>query len=350
MKQLLICVCLFYSMLQAEESGWTVHMDFNDGEEGQRVKGMDAAGQSKYTKEQSYEGGQGLVMRARRGKEEFGHWGGIIKFPKHLHKGDELWWRVHTYWPKGINYSAAPRLKFLRIHTCPKEGGNFGYDDIYINPPGSKVPLQFIYEGAHKWTQIGTQQDAIQPDTWECYEYYLKLDDKSVADGGEARVRMWKNGKLIADISDRITLKKPDGYADGAFLFTYWNSSPWIGQMACDNAKAFTKGELVFSDKNPDKKYKVAYTDNNAIYIEDPEPNWKQRKRPYSSIKVGETLKGVGSGSTSSITAIFHSHPVMDVKMYVDNVTLTTQKPDNKDAAGNPYLGATKPDPVEKKE
>ena len=156
---------------------------------------------------------------------------------------------VHIYGNK-TGYTLALKYKTNHINL-PKNDLSFVWthyksDDIYINPPGSEVPLQFIYEGAHKWTKIGTQQDAIQPDSWECYEYYLKLDDKSVADGGEARVRMWKNGKLLADITDRITLKKPDGYADGAFLFTYWNSSPWIGQMACDNAKAFSKGSLFF--------------------------------------------------------------------------------------------------------
>jgi hypothetical protein len=337
MKIVLICLSLWSAPLVAVESGWTVHLDFNDGIVGEKVAGMDAAGRSLYTKEQSLEGGQAIMMQARRGKEEYGHWGGIIPFPKHLHKGNEIWWRVHTYWPKGIDYSASPRLKFLRIHTSPKDGGNLGYNDIYLNPPGSKIPLQYIYEGQQKWSPIGDQSQAIQVDTWETYEYYLKLDDKCVDDGGDARVRMWKNGVLLADITDRKTLKESDGYADGAYLFTYWNSSPWLGQIICDDTSGFKVGDIVTSASKI--SFKVVALGDNAISIKDPERDWKKRMRPCSVIKSGETICSADSQISAKVSEVLHTHPLMNIKMYVDSVTLTCEKPLKTDKQGNPFLG-----------
>jgi len=176
----------FLSPISAGEPSWTKSFDFNDGALGEKVAGLDAAGGTKYTTEQSYEGGKAAVLSAQRGKENYGRWGGRVSFPTRLSKGDEIWWRVRTFWPKEMDYSANPRLKFLRVHTCTANGGNRGYNDIYINAPGSKIPFQFIYEGAQRWSHVSDVEDAIVPNTWETYEFYLKLDDRSVDDGGQA--------------------------------------------------------------------------------------------------------------------------------------------------------------------
>ena len=123
---------------------------------------MDATGQSLYTNEQPYEGGGGVAMHARRGKEDFGRWGGGIICPKHMFKGDELCWRVHTFWPKGVNYSAAQRLKILRVHACPKDGGNFGYNDVYMNPTGSLVPAAKQREPQHRLLTEGESHLSVR--------------------------------------------------------------------------------------------------------------------------------------------------------------------------------------------
>ena len=158
-------------------SHWTATFDFNHGAVGEKVAGLDAGGGTTYTARQVFEGGQAAQLTALRGKENYGRWGGRVVFPSRLVKGDEIWWRVRTWWPKGMDYSAAPRLKFLRVHTCTATGENRGYNDIYINPPGSEVPFQYIYEGEHRWRPVSGAEDAIVPDTWETYELYLKLDE-----------------------------------------------------------------------------------------------------------------------------------------------------------------------------
>ncbi len=330
------------------EPSWTIKYDFNKGTIGQKVAGLDAGGWTKYTTEQVYEGGQAATLKAKRGKENWGVWGGRMHFPSKLHKGDEVWWRVRTYWPKGMDYSAAPRLKFLRVHTCTPEGKNRGYNDIYINAPGSKVPFQYIYEGAHKWKPVSGEADAIVYDKWETYEYYVKLDDKSVDDGGQGRIRFWKNGKLLADVTDRKTLKDPKDYADAALLFTYWNSSPYMGQITYDEGGPFQRGEMVECGNHKGVNFRVEKTAEGAVYLQDPERDWKKRKRPWGVLKPGEKLTGLTSKKTCTVKEVLHSHPVMDIKMYVDDVLVTCKKPAGRDAKGNPCIGMG-PKPVSAK-
>ena len=40
-----------------------------------------------------------------------------------------------------------------------------------------------------------------------------------------ALVRCWKNGSLIGEFPDRITLKTDGTLATAAYIFTYWNGS-----------------------------------------------------------------------------------------------------------------------------
>jgi hypothetical protein len=319
-------------------TAWTKAFDFNDGVSGEKVDSLDAAGGAKYTAEQSYEGGQAALLAARRGQENFGHWGGSIAFPAKLRQGDELWWRVRTFWPKGMDYSANPRLKFLRIHTSAADGTHRGYNDIYINPLGSKTPFQYIYEGAHEWSPVGDAKDAIVPDQWETYEIYLKLDDRSKDDGGQARVRVWKNGRLLVDITDRKTLKLADDCADRALLFTYWNSSPYVGRIEYEGGGAFRLNETVVCDEHRGAKFRVEESAPRVVYLEDPNPDWREKIRPFHLLKPGDILTGRTSGNTCSIKEVLHTHPVMDIKMYVDDIVLTCETPTGQDARGNPCL------------
>lgn len=334
-----VALVTILSISFAGESSWIMRYDFNAGTVDEKVAGLDAAGGTRYTKEQSFEGGKAAVLEARRGRENYGRWGGRVEFPSKLRKGDEVWWRVRTFWPKGMDYTAEPRLKFLRVHTCSASGKNQGYNDIYINKPESKIPFQFIYEGAQKWSPVSDANDAIVPDIWETYEYYMKLDNRSVDEGGQARIRFWKNGKLLKDITDRKTLKIDDDYADSALLFTYWNSSPYLGQIVYDEGGPFQLKELVTCSMHPGITFRVEKTRPNVVYLIDPERDWRKRVRPFGILKTGEILTGQTSNNTGTVTKVLHSHPLMDIKMYVDDMVLTCKTPQNRDARGNPCIG-----------
>lgn len=326
---------------EAGASGWTLRYDFNDGSLGEKVAGLDAGGRTTYTDEQVFEGEQAASLRALRGKENFGGWGGRMMFPEELGQGDEIWWRVRTYWPEGMDYSASPRLKFLRIHTKGPDGSNHGYNDLYINTPGSSTPFNFIYEGEAKWSSVGEEADAIAHDTWETYELYLKLDDRSVDDGGEARIRIWKGDELLADITDRKTLKTADDTAEAALLFTYWNSSPYMGQIHYEGETAFEQGETVVSDSVPDAEFRAERVGEGVVYLQDPTSDWRERVRPFSVLEPGDKLIGRDSGQTVVVTEVLHSHPLMDIRMFVDDIVVTTVTPKDRDDQGNPRIATT---------
>jgi hypothetical protein len=183
-------------------------------------------------------------------------WGGVITHPSAVQRGGELWFRVRTFMPTGFSYNSTgegDHLKFFRFHTMSTSNSNEGYDDIYINPPGSNPPFQFIYEGEQVWDYIGTlnglltgvltgtHTDQIVLGQWETYEYWVKFDTVAVKNGGQAEVRFWKNGALMADMTDRITLKTTDGYSDQTNLFTYWNGgAPQTEAMYVDDLELTT--------------------------------------------------------------------------------------------------------------
>lgn len=51
-----------------------------------------------------------------------------------------------------------------------------------------------------------------------------------------ATVRFWKNGKLIGEFLDRVTLVADDSYSDRFHIFTYWNGgAPQTQHMYIDD-------------------------------------------------------------------------------------------------------------------
>jgi hypothetical protein len=229
-------------------SAWRVELNFNAGKIGDKaetpVGGMgfnDAAGNTYYSSAYSFEGGKSAEMNITQGCTCFGTWGGVILHPTKLVKGNEIWFRVRTLMPQGFNwdsYGEGGHLKFLRVHTQTAAGANEGYDDWYINPKGTteNVSHKFIFEGEQQWDYFAPKSEMPVLGVWETYEMYLKLDDVPVSAGGQARVRVWKNGKLLKDITNRKTLKTPTSVSDRTHLFTYWNgSAPQTQKMYVDD-------------------------------------------------------------------------------------------------------------------
>lgn len=244
--------CVLYTQ---EASAWTVSQTFDDKSVGTSC-GWEAAGGSKIDSGNAYSGSKSCRLSVTAGDTAFGNWGGIINHPSRVGRGGEIWVRIRTFMPVGFNYNSngeGNHLKFFRIHTMSDSNENFGYNDIYINPKGSSVPFQFIYEGEQVWSMIGslagllldpllgTNKHPIQLGTWETYEFYVKLDTASAANGGQGLVRFWKNGVLMKEIRDRQTLRSADGYSDRTHLFTYWNGgAPATQSMYVDDVVVTT--------------------------------------------------------------------------------------------------------------
>lgn len=216
------------SVLSTTASAWTVSADFEEGDTGSIAVGPDAFSHTSndIILDQNVEGDE--ITEAFSGKNVakldiransygFGTWGGILDFPETLGKGDEIWYKVSIFFPEGFDYNASPHLKFLRIRTPD------GHLDWYIDNEGTANPFKFIYEGEQVWSRFGGEEDRIEFGKWETYEMYIKLDNVRSTEGGEAMVRVWKNGILLGTFLDRLTLADETTIANYALLFTYWN-------------------------------------------------------------------------------------------------------------------------------
>jgi len=224
---------------------WTRSLTFENGSIGAKAQSGstqdfdDAAGGSYFTNEQVLSGNIAAKLTVTAGDTAFGRWGGIINFPELLRKGDEVWFRVNTFFPAGFNWdstSGGSLLKFLRVHVQTSSGGNSGYNDWYMTPEATTIPHQFLYEGQQQWFRFGAASDEVQRGRWETYEMYIKLDNIPVDQGGTARVRVWKDGRLLSEITGAETLNSATDTSDRAHLFTYWNGgAPKTQHMYVDD-------------------------------------------------------------------------------------------------------------------
>jgi hypothetical protein len=235
--------CLALALFSDAALAWRLDLNFNNGTVGKpadQAPGVfGSAGGVIYTTDKSYEGGKAVEMNVTGGDTAFGVWGGIISHPSPLKKGQEIWFRVRTFMPTGFNYDSygeGGHLKFLRIHTQSAGGDNEGYNDWYINPAGEPMSHKFIFEGEQMWYEMATSAFAPKHEVWESYEFYVKLDDVPVSKGGQGRIRAWKNGKLLADITNRKTLVTATSVSDRTHIFTYWNGgAPKTQKMYVDD-------------------------------------------------------------------------------------------------------------------
>ncbi|MBZ2167855.1 polysaccharide lyase [Marinobacter sp. F4216] len=230
--------------LTGSAMAWTRTLTFEQGTIGSKAQGGgdddfdDAAGGSYITNEEVLLGSQAAKLTITEGATAFGKWGGIVHFPELLKKGDEIWFSVNLYFPSGFNWDSYGRgslLKFLRVHVQTSSGDNSGYNDWYMTPEDTVIPHQFLYEGQQQWFRFGAESDEIQRGRWEHYEMYIKFDNRSTDQGGTALVRVWKDGRLLDEITGAETLNSSTDTSDRAHLFTYWNGgAPKTQHMYAD--------------------------------------------------------------------------------------------------------------------
>lgn len=198
---------------------------YTNGESLSANKPFDNAGRTVASTEQSYSGRTSAKMSIEpRDNGGFGLWGGSINIQPTVKKGGEVWVRLRVYWPSSFQFSATPWMKFMRLHN--KNGTTFenaGYNDIYIYKADETTNvIGCIKEGHNRWEFYDGPK--IPRDTWETYEMYLFVDDKSVDQGGQGRMRLWRDGKLIFNRTDVPTISEPTGFINLLHIFTYWNN------------------------------------------------------------------------------------------------------------------------------
>ena len=199
---------------------------FESYEDGQRLSGVafGSAGRTTASAEQAARGVQSARMAIEpQDRGGFGKWGGIVDIEPALTAGQEVWVRLDVYWPSSFEFSATPWMKFLRLHSRFGDGSNGGFNDLYIrNADRRRDVLRTIKEIHNQWEIYGGEP--IPRDRWERYEMYLSIDDVPVDEGGQGRVRIWRDDVLIFDREDVPTIPDAEGDIHAFYLFTYWNN------------------------------------------------------------------------------------------------------------------------------
>lgn len=275
-KSLIKLILIVLVVLKSTVSqGVDIDLDFENGAVGSKATSVTcvpngdpmtiwASNKSYFSADESYGPGQSMELNVLGGTEAYGDFGGIITLNscggRNLVKGDEAWVRLRTKFPVGFDYTAWPKLKFLRFRTFEDASCigscNGGFIDWYINPVGSLqggytetgawwdkyYAYGFIKEATdaplQDWKYFGDESDAISLGQWITYEYYVKLDSKSVDNGGQALIRIWKDGILLTEITDRRTLGTDAAVVTDFLFFTYWNGlAPKTQKMYIDDLR-----------------------------------------------------------------------------------------------------------------
>lgn len=244
---------------------WEIIRNFNSGILGQvttgNPDGFDLGGsQTVYSNEQVFEGSQSAkstINPLQTGTFQFG--GYIDSYPTNCFKGDQIWFQWYCYMPSSFLIDTDNTLlKYLRFQTLSAAGDNQGYCDVYLRegaPPASRYRL--IYEGdqgakvgtTSPWTPGGPASTFLR-DQWVRNNVHIVFDDVATMDGGTARFRLWENGVLVADKTDRKTLVSASDYSDKFLGFTYWNgeNAPQTQSVYIDDIRIAKNGRPTWTN------------------------------------------------------------------------------------------------------
>jgi hypothetical protein len=232
---------------------WEIYRNFNVGTIGASTTGNangfdDGGSATVYTTEQVFAGAQAAkstISPNQSGTFNFGGW--ITRYPSNFFRGDSVWFQGYYYVPASF-FFGIPRIKFLRFGTRSPSVSNQGFVDTYINPlatPSSTYDI--IYEGDQSsgdpWTPAGPAA-TIDRDRWIRINKHVVFDNLSTNNGGMARVRLWQDGVLLADKTDRRTLVDLDSFSSQFLNFTYWNgeNAPQVQSLYIDELRLAKNG------------------------------------------------------------------------------------------------------------
>ncbi len=232
---------LFFS---SSSGAWTVNDNYDNQSAGQGCGSFWKGGSStnsKVTTETASSGGKSCKMPISQGSLG---WGGGFVLPGKLKKGDEFWIRFRVFMPAGFDYnvSTTSSNKFIRVAT--KDSSNVvSYINWKWENEGSstahKVNIERDNCTTDCWQHFGNNSARPVRGTWETYEMYVKFDNIPAASGGQGRIRAWKNGKLIGDLTKRRTFNNSSDYAAAIHIFSYWNGgSPKTQHLYMDDLVA----------------------------------------------------------------------------------------------------------------
>lgn len=281
----LITIGLFFT---AQSHAWVVTHDFEDGKPGNIASGFvsgltggfdDAADGSLYSTKHVYKGAQSGSTTIKTGDTGWSRWGGQFNLPTDLGVGDELWWKVALYFPSDFQFDSGGGIgKGMRIKTTSANAtGNGGYIDNYFK--GTKAgdcDMHAVFNEASGNT--------------------FSANNPSTKDGNNCDPK-WNNASGFNRLNVGTEIPRDKWVVFEQYVKLSANPDAGIYRMWQD-------GQLVFEDKK----------------------TW---------ILVSPT-------AIADYTLLFtywNAGSPKDNTVWVDDVVLTNQRPDNTDSFGNPFLG-----------
>lgn len=276
-------IALFFS---TQSHAWVITHDFEDGTPGNiadnsvsKLKGGfdGAATGSLYSTAHVFNGNQSGSTTIKTGDTGWSRWGGQFNFPP-LGVGDELWWKVALYFPSDFQFDSGSGLgKGMRIKTTKAGGtGNAGYIDNYFKSyPETSCLRHLVYNEAS-----GNAFLANNPSTGK-----NNCDPK------------WNNASGFNRQRIGHTILRDQWVVFEQYVKFSANPNKGIYRM-------WQNGELVFEDKE----------------------TWiLQSPTSIANYTLLFTYWNKGSPKVNTV--------------WVDDVVLTNNRPNNTDAFGNPFLG-----------
>lgn len=220
--------------LSGASFAWTINNNYDSQSNGQDCGNFmqNEYQDTKVSGDVSSSGSKSCKLTGYQGNP--GH-GGAFNFPSDLKKNDEFWMRFRLYMPAGFDYnvySSGEFLKFMGIDTMT-QGGTVAALYILLskeNDGNSPYNTHLTDDNCVSYQDckmfFGGQNDKPQRGVWQTYELYIKLSDVPADQGGTGRMRVWRNGKLIGDLTRRPTMNNASDIANLGRLFTYWNGGP----------------------------------------------------------------------------------------------------------------------------
>lgn len=242
--------------------GWTITADFELGTIGQKAQGPSGFGQAFsevfFSNQQVRTGAESASTGFIQGSTGFGESGGIFNFPNPKPtEGSELWVRGYFYFSSPWSWTCNPVVKVLRAAKVETSGGaHLGYISVFSDTNGH-ITISNEIANLQNFTNVYFDTNA-----WQSIEMYIKFS----ATPSNAIVRIWKNGVLVIQQLNAITLISSTDISNSTYIFTYWNGG------APQNQTAYNDDFVLTTDRPSNQDAQGNYMIGGSIGWPPPSP------------------------------------------------------------------------------
>ena len=263
---------------------WTIEAQFENGTPGEKamLPNLDAfyshANDSKYTNTIKLSGNQSGSVTTVGGDTSggFGNWGGGWKFPSNLHKDDEIWFRTWVYYPAGWSFECGGCSEGMKFMRIHVGSESGGHVGYHHN---------YINSGGRLFIGGGVS-DAAGNTVFNTYP-------------------VWTDPTLRGAAGEDVG---PD--------------FPGVAKVTLGEWHAFE--QYIKFDPAPGKGVRRTWYDGKLVFE--------------------DTLTGTMRSSSDVADLIYiwtywNNGAPKTQTAYIDDVIITSDRPNNTDSFGNPYIG-----------